>query len=199
MLRVKICGITNLKDALDAIEAGASALGFVFYKKSKRYITPQDAKKIIKKLPPFIQCVGLFVNEDATAIDNICHTSMMDIAQIHFEATKEFYDKLKTKHIKVIRVKNKNDLLLYKDEYKLIDAFVESYGGEGKSINSDWFKDIDCSSMIIAGGLCVDNLDQLKQYNFYGFDVSSSVEIQKGKKSKQKMVDFIKKVDDLHR
>jgi len=192
-MRVKICGITNLTDAIAAITAGADALGFVFYKKSARYIIPQDAKKIIDLLPPFVQTVGLFVNETPKDIDKICDISSVDIAQIHFEINDEFINSLKTKPLKVVRVKSKEDLKKYPNDYKIVDAFVENYGGEGKRIELSWFDDIDCSKIIIAGGLTVDILDQLKPYDFYGYDISSGVEKSKGLKDKQKMNNFIKK------
>jgi phosphoribosylanthranilate isomerase len=196
-LRVKICGITNLKDAIDAINAGADALGFVFYNKSPRYIEPQDAKQIIKQLPPFVQSVGLFVNETAETINNISLITKIDLAQIHFEADADFYKNLNIKSLKVIRAKNKEDILKNSDEYRIIDAFVDSYGGEGKRLNLEWFKDIDCSKIILAGGLKDDNLNELNQYNFYSVDVSSGVEKQKGLKDKQKMIKFINKVNEL--
>ena len=81
-MRVKICGITNLEDALEAIKAGANALGFVFYEKSPRYISALEAKKIVDKLPPFVQTVGLFVNESSKHINDICFLSGMQVAQI---------------------------------------------------------------------------------------------------------------------
>ena len=83
MTKIKICGITNLTDALDAIDAGANALGFVFYEKSNRYINPLEAYKIVQKLPPFIQTVGLFVNENANDIDKIMKQSKLDLSLIH--------------------------------------------------------------------------------------------------------------------
>ena len=84
-MKIKICGITSLKDALNAVEAGANALGFVFYEKSPRYISPQVAKEIISQLPPFVQSVGLFVNTVPSKIDFICKMAKIDLAQIHFE------------------------------------------------------------------------------------------------------------------
>lgn len=193
-MRVKICGITNLKDALDAIEAGADALGFVFYDKSPRYIDPKEAKKIIEQLPPFVQSVGLFVNMYAAQVDFICKLSGVDIAQIHFEADDKFFHSLQTKHIKVVRAKSADDLLLYQDQYRIVDAFVEGYGGEGKRINLDWFNDIDCSKIILAGGLTASNLKEINGYDFYSVDVSSGVEADKGIKDKQKMIDFVKQI-----
>ncbi len=196
-MRVKICGITNLEDALDAIGAGADALGFVFYEDSPRYINPVDAKAIISKLPPFVQSVGLFVNMNAPQIDFISKLACVDIAQIHFEADDKFYSRLQTKCLKVVRASKKEDLELYKEEYRIVDAFVESYGGEGKRLNLEWFDNIDCSRIILAGGLTEYNVKELKGYNFYSVDVSSGVEMKKGIKDKQKMINFIESVNNL--
>ena len=198
-MRIKICGITNIKDALDAIDAGASALGFVFYEKSPRYIDPIKAKEIINQLPPFVQSVGLFVNEPAAKIDFVCKLAGVNLAQIHFEENERFFNSLTTKHLKVVRVSKKEDLELYKDEHRIVDAFVESYGGEGKRINLDWFDGVDCSKIIIAGGLNSQNIKELKPYNFYALDVSSGVEQSKGIKSKEKMNSFIKEANELYR
>lgn len=197
-MRVKICGITNLEDALNAVNAGANALGFVFYEKSPRYIEPSKAREIIKQLPPFVQSVGLFVNMYAAQVDFIANLSGVDIAQIHFDAQESFYKHLQTKHIEVIRVKTKDDLLkLDSSKYYLVDAFVESYGGEGKRIALENFDGIDCSKLILAGGLNTNNLDEIKNYDFYAVDVSSGVEESKGKKSNEKMIKFIKKVNEI--
>ena len=198
-MRVKICGITNITDAFDAINAGADALGFVFYAKSPRYINPLEAKKIIEQLPPFVQSVGLFVNEPSAKIDFVCKMAKIDLAQIHFEADDRFYKTLTTKHLKVVRAKVKEDLYLYENEYRIVDAFVESYGGEGKRLNIEWFENIDCSRIILAGGLNAQNVKELKGFNFYSLDVSSGVEESKGKKSKQKINEFIRSVNELYK
>jgi len=196
-MRVKICGITNLEDALLSIEAGADALGFVFYEKSPRYIAPQNAKKIIEQLPPFVERVGLFVNEEAQNVNKIAKQSGISLAQIHFEATQEFYEQLDIAHIKVIRAKSDEDILQYEDEYRLIDAYHEAYGGSGKRLNLDYFHGVDCSKIILAGGLDPTNLHTLAGFNFYGVDVSSGTEERKGKKSAQKVRDFVKEAKKL--
>ncbi|OQX72741.1 MAG: N-(5'-phosphoribosyl)anthranilate isomerase [Campylobacteraceae bacterium 4484_4] len=192
--RVKICGITNLQDALDAVDAGADALGFVFYPQSPRYITPDAAVAIVAKLPPFIERVGLFVEESADDIDLICRLSRMSLAQIHFDAPSELYEKLHTPYLRVIRARSREDLQKEADSYRLVDAFVESYGGEGKRIESSWFEGIDCSKIILAGGLDPKNVLLLRKYGFFGYDVSSGVEKAKGKKDKMKMQNFCKAV-----
>lgn len=192
MARVKICGITNIDDAIDAIDSGADALGFVFYEKSKRYITPEKALDIVRELPPFIERVGLFVNQNSKEINRVCNLAKLSLAQIHFEAKEELFKALNTKFIRVIRARRILDILKNSNEYRLIDAFVESYGGEGRRVNLEWFKEIDCSKIVLAGGLSANNLKELSNFNFYGVDVSSSVELHRGKKDRVKMREFIK-------
>ncbi len=196
-MRVKICGITNLQDAMDAINAGTNALGFVFYENSPRYIKPLKAKEIVDKLPPFIQTVGLFVNENEDLINQICIESRMQLAQIIDDNEILNYELLKVKSIKVIRVKSIDDILVLKDEYFLVDAFVDGFGGEGKRVALEWFENLDCSKFILAGGLTSNNLKEINGYGFYGVDVSSGVEESKGKKSKQKMIDFVKEANEI--
>lgn len=195
-MRVKICGITNLEDALNAINAGASALGFVFYKPSPRYIEPLVALKIVENLPPFVQTVGLFVNETTDFINKTCKESKMQLAQIIDDNIVDFF-KLEVKYLKVLRVKSKEDLNSLKDDYYLVDAFVDEFGGAGKRLALDWFKDINCSKFILAGGLNPENLKELKNFDFFGVDVSSAVEKQKGVKDKQKMFDFVKAANEI--
>lgn len=196
-MRVKICGITNLQDALDAINAGADALGFVFYANSPRYITPLKAKEIVEKLPPFVQIVGLFVNENENFINEVCAESKMQLAQIIDDNEILNYELLKVKSIKVIRVKSQKDLKNLNKDYYLLDAFVDGFGGEGKRVALEWFENLDCSKFILAGGLTSNNLKEINGYGFYGVDVSSGVEESKGKKSKQKMIDFVKEANEI--
>jgi phosphoribosylanthranilate isomerase len=190
-MRVKICGITSLKDAQCAIDAGADALGFVFYPQSPRYISPDDAHAIIKSLPPFIEKVALFVNETPETIRSICLSTGCTLAQIHFDVTDSFYDALGFPSLRVIRAQSKDDILQYADHYRLVDAYCEAYGGSGKRLNIEWFKDIDCSKIILAGGLDPRNVATLKSYGFYGVDVSSGVEASKGIKDSSLVHSFV--------
>lgn len=196
-MKIKICGITNLQDALDAIEAGAHALGFVFYDKSPRYIDPFEARKIVEAIPPFVQTVGLFVNENTSFINQICTNSKMQMAQIIDDENYTDFELLNFKYIKVLRAKGEKDIYDNQGKYILVDAFVESFGGEGKRVALEWFKNVDCSKMILAGGLTESNLHELNGFGFYGVDVSSGVEATKGKKDKQKMINFIKAVNEI--
>lgn len=196
-MRVKICGITNLEDALNAIAAGASALGFVFYPKSPRYVTVQQALQIVQSLPPFVQTVGLFVNENEVFINETCMSAKMQLAQIIDDEDKLDYSKIIPKTIRVVRAKSQEEIIAIGNEYVLIDAFVESFGGEGKRVALEWFKGVDCSKMILAGGLEAQNLKELQGFNFFGVDVSSGVEQSKGKKDTQKMIDFVKAAHEI--
>jgi len=191
-MRTKICGITSYQDAMTAIEAGADALGFVFYKKSPRYISVENAKSIISQLPPFIEKVALFVNESASTINTVCKESGATLAQLHFDIAPELTDALEVPYIKVTRAKNAQDILEFAGEYRLVDAYCETYGGAGKRINLEWFDGVDCSKIILAGGLNSSNVAILREYGFFGLDVSSGVEISHGKKDPQKVKDFIK-------
>lgn len=190
-MRTKICGITSYEDAINSIKAGADALGFVFYEASPRYIAPHEARAIIKRLPPFIEKVALFVNSDAQIINSYCQEAGATLAQIHFEAPTALYEQIFVPHIKVIRAKKPQDILKYGDEYRLVDAYCETYGGSGKRLNMEWFEGVDCSKIILAGGLDPTNVASVKKYGFYGVDVSSGVELSYGKKDIKKVRDFI--------
>ncbi|MDX3959117.1 phosphoribosylanthranilate isomerase [Aliarcobacter skirrowii] len=196
-MRVKICGITNKEDAHNAVNAGASALGFVFYKPSPRYIEPKEALKIVNSLPPFIQSVALFVNETTDFINQVCKDSKMQLAQIIDDENIVDYENLEVKYLKVLRVKTKEDLINLENNYYLVDAFVEEFGGAGKRLALEWFKDIDCSKFILAGGLNSENLKELNGFNFFAVDVSSAVEKQKGIKDREKMVEFVKAANEI--
>jgi phosphoribosylanthranilate isomerase len=192
-MRVKICGITSYEDAMTAIDAGADALGFVFYPPSPRFITPEAAAEIIRRLPPFVEKVGLFVNEEAEAINAAAKRSGITLAQIHFEAPDALLEALECPYIRVIRAQTPNDVTAHADEYRLVDAYCEAYGGMGKRLNLEWFEGIDCSRIILAGGLTPENAQECLAYGFYALDVSSGVEAAKGIKDSEKVHAFIKK------
>jgi len=188
-VRVKICGITNLNDAISAIECGADALGFVLYKKSPRYINEEKIKEIIKKLPPFIEKVGLFVNENSSYVNDVASHTKITLAQTI--EVKEM-NKIQIPYIDVKRIKDIDDIKsLNLNNYNMIDSFTDKYGGAGIDIPKDYFNEIDCSKIILAGGLSTDVLKEIKKYNFYGVDVSSFVEKEPGIKDTIKMRNFI--------
>lgn len=192
-MRVKICGITSYEDAMSAIDAGADALGFVFYSASPRFIAPEAAADIIERLPPFVEKVGLFVNEDARSINAAAARSRITLAQIHFEAPEALFDALECPYIRVVRAQKAEDVSTHNERYRLVDAFCEGFGGMGKRLNLEWFDNVDCSKIILAGGLSPENVGECLPYGFYALDVSSGVEASKGKKDPLKVRDFIAK------
>lgn len=190
---VKICGITNLEDALYAALAGADALGFVFYPPSPRYIAPLEARKIAEKLPLHVKKIGLFVDATPEEIAFTCKEAGMDMAQIHFDVDDAFWSALKVPYLRVIRAQKEEDITQYQGLIRLVDAYVPSFGGAGQRLDLSWFEHHDCENIILAGGLTPENLERLKPFGFYGVDVSSGVEKEKGIKDHEKIKAFLKR------
>ena len=202
MVKVKICGITNLDDALLAVDAGADALGFVFFGPSPRNVSPEQASAIIRRLPPFIQTVGLFVNESLSTINETADACGLDIIQLHGEESPDFCIGVKRRVLKALRVRNITSLepmASYRVSAFLLDAWSpNARGGTGKTFN--W--DIAASAakdgkIVLAGGLTTGNIaDAIRQVRPYGVDVSSGVEVTPGKKDAVKINEFIRKAKE---
>jgi len=190
-MRVKICGITNLEDAFIAIDAGADALGFVFYPPSLRYIPPRKVQKIVAQLPPFITKVGLFVKTPPAEVNRIVREVGLDLAQLHWETDPIYWSQLEVPFLPVIRAKSPEDIAQFWGKYRLVDAFVEGYGGGGKRLNLHWFENVDREKIVLAGGLAPENLKEVVGMGFYGVDVSSGVEAYPGKKDPVKVAKFV--------
>ena len=200
MTRIKICGITNSDDAFAAINYGADALGFVFYSNSPRAIIPDEAKKIISSLPPFVSTVGVFVDKSKREIEKIASYTGVDVIQLHGSEPPE-YCNLGKKVIKAIRVKELSDLEPL-NRYKNISAFLlDTYsqdviGGTGQIFN--WEITVEAKKLgriILAGGLTPDNIEEaIKLVQPYGVDVASGVEgRKKGTKDHKKLRLFIER------
>lgn len=198
MVKIKICGITNIDDALAAIDYGADALGFVFYEKSPRFISPEKAGHIIRQLPPFVTTVGLFVNENSNAVERITVQNNIDIVQFHGKESPAAC-LLSRRVIKAIRVKELSDLDSlgdYQVSAFLLDTYTEElYGGTGQVFN--WDIAIEAKKfgrIILAGGLTPDNIAKaVKLVRPFAVDVSSGVEMDKGVKDHKKMKLFIER------
>jgi phosphoribosylanthranilate isomerase len=196
-VRVKICGITSYEDAMLAIDAGADALGFVFYPKSPRYISPEDTAAIIDRLPPFVEKVGLFVEETPERIGELSRRSGITLAQIHFDVDEAFLDRIDFPTLPVVRAKSPEDLERFAGRYRLVDAYCEAYGGSGKRLALEWFAGRDNSRIVIAGGLSPENVGELAGLGFYGCDVSSGTEASKGLKDPRKVREFVRNAKAL--
>lgn len=205
MTKIKICGITNLEDALLSAKFGANALGFNFYPKSPRYTTPKNAQEIIENLPKEILKVGVFVNETLERIIEIAKTIKLDAIQLHGEETPEFATKLKTETnleiIKAFRVSPEfkpEDVLVYKVDAILLDAYnPKEHGGTGETF--DWIiaKEVQkiFPRMYLAGGLSQDNVENaILQVKPFAVDVCSGIEREKGRKDKAKVISFLNKI-----
>lgn len=201
-VKVKICGITNLEDAMAAVDYGADALGFVFYKGSPRYISVEAAKEIIKQLPPLITTVGVFVDETPERIEETLRHVPIDIAQLHGHEPPESC-LLSRRVIKAIRVKELNDLeplKRYRVSAFLLDTYTpESLGGTGQIFNWDIAVAAkQFGSIILAGGLNPENIERaIRWVRPYAVDVSSGIEEEKGKKDLRKMRLFIERAKAL--
>ncbi len=204
MVKVKICGITNLEDALKAVEFGADAVGFILYDRSKRYISPKDVRHITTALPPFVAKVGVFVNEDPRKVLEILSYSHLDFAQLHGSETPDVCDYIGADRvIKVFRLKSIEEIdslepFVGKARAFLLDTYSDSaFGGTGKTFNWDIARAVREKfpeiPLILSGGLNPTNVkNAISQVSPYGIDVSSGVEKEVGKKDSTKMEEFIK-------
>lgn len=205
-VRIKICGITNVEDGLAAIHSGADALGFMFYEKSPRCVSNDQAREITGELPPFVARVGVFVNSSPDSVKRTIDESGIDTLQFHGDESPEFCLQFGFKTIKAFRVKDETslvDIQRYVTGAWLLDAFVPGrLGGTGAVFN--WALAADATSrgrpVVLAGGLIPENARQaVEQVRPFALDVSSGVESMPGKKDHQKMREFIRaarEVDD---
>jgi len=206
MVKAKICGITNIEDANKAVYYGAWALGFIFYKKSPRYISPSKARRIVDQLPPFITPVGVFVNQKERAIKEVCRFANVSTIQLHGEEDANFCRRLKNfKIIKSFRVSDQFDFRVVKNynvNAILFDTYQENqYGGTGKEFNWDVLADIkfDCP-YILSGGLKSENLQEaLSKLDPFAVDVSSGVEKSPGIKNPRSIRAFMETLSYANR
>jgi phosphoribosylanthranilate isomerase len=199
-VKVKICGITNVDDAVAAVDSGADALGFVFFKESPRYIPYTNAASIINKLPSFLTTVGVFVNEQPEHIENIITMTGIDVVQLHGEEPPEkcIFMRRAIKAVRVETLESLDPLINYRGIVSafLLDTFTHGLlGGTGKIFN--WDIAIEAKQfgrIILAGGLTPDNVaEAVRRVSPYGVDVSSGVEFERGRKDHKKMQLFIER------
>ncbi len=203
IVKVKICGLTNYEDAAAAMDMGADLLGFNFYPKSPRYITPEKAAEIIKKLPGFIDIAGVFVNESIERIDEAQNLCQLNWVQLHGDEGPEFCKEFRSRNVKVmkaIRVKDQTDVERAEDFFTdaiLLDAFdPEKYGGTGISFDWNIIGHIG-KRVFLAGGINPDNAAEAVKLGVYGIDVCSGVEAEPGKKDHKKMKKLFENIHHL--
>jgi phosphoribosylanthranilate isomerase len=205
MVRIKICGVTNLEDARLAADLGAHALGFIFYPKSPRSVRPEVAREIIDNLPPFIMTVGVFVDEGAAMVRGIAETAGLDWVQLHGKESPEYCRSLGRRVIKGFRIKDPSSLALLPDYRGSVQAFLlDTYkagtaGGTGETF--DWAlarQAGEWGPIILAGGLTPANVAQAFQAaQPAAVDVASGVEAEPGKKDPEKLKKFFEAVKIL--
>ena len=199
-LRVKICGITNPDDARICVEEGADALGFIFYKKSPRYIDPKAAGKIIKNLPPFVTPVGIFVNEPRSVIDETIQTTGIRIIQLSGDEVASACTGYSVKVWKAFRFTDENETSCLRN-YKVAAALLDGvrgklYGGTGALANFDVARAMKSfHPLVLAGGLNPANIvEAIESVRPYAVDINSGVESSPGKKDPAKVAALFEQI-----
>jgi phosphoribosylanthranilate isomerase len=201
-MMVKICGITNFEDAIVCANCGANAIGFIFYRNSKRYIKPETAGEIISKLPLFLMKVGVFVNEDENYINKAALKIGLNVVQLHGNETPAFIEKINLPVIKSFRIDDDFDFSIL-NEYKECSFLFDSYnpdefGGTGKQFNWDKIPKELKHKIILAGGISIENIEDVyRTVNPAAVDLSSSLEKIPGKKDHRKIKLFFNKINKL--
>ena len=201
IVRSKICGITSVKDALVAAEAGADAIGLVFYSKSPRSVSIQQARAIVSALPPFVTTVGLFVNASRCELTETLEAVSVDMLQFHGDETPEQCQGYHRPWYKAIRVRSGEDLHAQAARYEqasaiLLDTYVSGVpGGTGEVFDWSLIPPDLPKPIILAGGLTPHNVKQaILQVKPFAVDVSGGVELSKGVKDEQAVHEFVRQV-----
>ncbi|HYN54507.1 MAG TPA: phosphoribosylanthranilate isomerase [Methylotenera sp.] len=200
-VRVKICGITRLEDALTAVEQGADAIGLVFYGPSPRNVTINQAREIAAQIPAFVSVVGLFVNAEVNFINEVISQVKIDLLQFHGDETPEECAQFNLPFIKAIRVKADTNLVQYAEDFSaakglLLDTYTEGVaGGTGHVFDWNLIPKQLAKPVILAGGLNEGNVARaIAQVKPYAVDVSGGVEVSKGIKDAAKITAFMQQV-----
>ena len=203
IVKVKICGITNYRDAAAAVDMGADLLGFNFYPKSPRFISTQKATEIVNKLPSFIDIAGVFVNASLDDIQEAINQCQLNWIQLHGDESPEFCKEFlshNVKIIKAIRVKDQADIEKANSFFTdavLLDAFdPEKYGGTGLTFDWNIIGHIG-KRIFLAGGINPDNAAAAVELGVYGIDVCSGIEAKPGKKDHKKMKELFDNIRHL--
>lgn len=193
IIKIKICGITCLEDALAAVDMGADILGFNFYEKSPRYIPIDKALEIIDKIPTFVDTAGIFVNPAADYIEDITEQGFLNWIQLHGDESPDFcasFAHLSARIMKAVRVASPEDIekaAMFPTDAILFDAYdPESYGGTGKRFDWSTIPHLN-RRVFLAGGINPENVARALEIGVYGVDICSGIEKEPGKKDHKKM------------
>ncbi|MEI6300840.1 MAG: phosphoribosylanthranilate isomerase [Betaproteobacteria bacterium] len=199
--RIKICGITRTEDAMAAADAGADAIGLVFYAPSPRCVSTSNAAEIIRALPPYVGSVALFVNPSQAEVENVLAACPVSAMQFHGEETAKFCGQFGLPFVKAARVRTGFNLINYLSEFQdaagwLLDAFHDdAYGGKGAVFDWALIPPGLKRPLILSGGLGIENVEEaVRRVRPWAVDVSSGVEANKGIKDAAKIAAFIRKV-----
>ncbi len=200
-VRVKICGITSVQDALTAVKHGADAIGLVFYAPSSRNVSIAQAQEIARQIPAFVSVVGLFVNAEASFVNKVISQVKINLLQFHGDETPEACSQFSLPFIKAIRVKPDTNLIQCAIDFSaakalLLDTYTEGLmGGTGHVFDWDLIPKQMAKPVILAGGLTADNVAQaIQKVQPYAVDVSGGVEMSKGIKDTDKIAAFMQQV-----
>lgn len=209
--RIKVCGMTKVKEAEGAVNAGVDALGFIFAEASPRYVNPEKVKEIVKKLPPFVDAVGVFVDEDAEVVDEIVQYCGLTVAQLHGSESPTYCADISCRVVKAFRIKPESahsEKEPYYDPYYgvvngfLLDTYHEKIaGGTGKTFDWKLLENMrPPGPLILAGGLTPENVRQaILETMPFAVDINSGVEFEPGRKDVEKLlrlVDEVRKADN---
>lgn len=195
--RIKICGLTREEDVDAAVAAGADAIGFVFYPASPRYVVPQRAAELARRIPPFVDTVGLFVNAPAEAVRAVCAAVPLNLLQFHGDEDAVYCRQFAKPWLRAARVRPGLDLVEFARSFPdarglLLDAFVDGYGGGGHVFDWTLIPPDLPGFLVLSGGLTAANVgDAIRRVRPVAVDVSSGVEASKGIKDHQKIAAFV--------
>ena len=196
-MRIKICGLTREEDVDAAVAAGADAIGFVFYQPSPRYVTPLRAAELAKRIPPFVDVVGLFVNESPDSVRAACAAAPINVLQFHGDEDAAYCRQFARPYLRAARVRPGLDLIEFARSFPdarglLLDAFVEGYGGGGHVFDWTLIPPDLPGFLVLSGGLTATNVGAaIERVRPVAVDVSSGVEMSKGIKDHSKIAAFV--------
>lgn len=199
-VRVKVCGITKASQAQALVDLGVDALGLIFYKKSPRGVSIEVAREIRRVIPAFVSVVGVFVDHTAQEINEICSNLKLNLIQLHGDQSPEFAEQLDSPYVKAVRVESlqkiKNEVESYKGATSfLLDTFSkDAYGGTGHRIDDALLPENLSERYILAGGINLDNIDDVLLKKPYAIDINSGVELSPGNKNISAIAEVMAKV-----